>query len=138
MSNTNILALSDSELYILACVLGSVQYNENSSSLLCKVHEVSDKKFELVCEDYEKVVFYVNDNGDSKTGKVKTDQFVTIAFEGGNVDFGSNGCGQAEPVKEVSLKQLVIDELAKAIKEGNLDAVKELSSTLATVLMYNN
>lgn len=127
MSNTNILALNDSELYVLACVLGSVQYNKASISLLCKVHEVSDKKFGLICEDYEKVVFYVNDSGDSRTGKVAIDQFVTVAFEGNSEQDSNEEVGV--PVV-IDVRQQLIDALSVAISQRDLDAVTIYSNAL--------
>lgn len=133
MSNT--IKFSDSELYILGCVLGSLRYNGLPAvhSLLGKVHEATEK-FNIDCDDYDQVVFYVNDSGSILNGKVSSEQFVTIDFEGEDTSLDRDYEDSVEVV--VDPIATLYAQLDQCAKEGYLEGVKVYSEAIQRLYSF--
>jgi hypothetical protein len=150
------LSLTDSEAYILACVMGNLRYNDNPSvnSLLSKINKVS-KPFNIDAEDYDKVSAYVDFNGGCEEGyKLCKSLFFTLDFDGSNVDLDENDEFVKEPTisgdelksrlhdyvvqaqtqeETVSTESLLFAALRVAIKDNDLEAVRVYSDTIQTL-----
>lgn len=139
MSNT--IKFSDSELYILGCVLGSLRYNGNTAvhSLLGKIHEATEK-FNIGCEDYDQVVFYVNDSGSARPeDKIGSEFFVTVDFEGEDTSLDSD-YEEAILVETTPLVDPVgtlYAQLDQCAKEGYLEGVKIYSEAIQRLYSFN-
>lgn len=119
LTNTkHTLSLTDAEAYILACVMGNLRYNDNPgvNSLLRKVGVLSNT-FNIDVEDYDKVSAYVDFNGGCEEGyKLCKSLFLTLDFDGGNVDLGENVKLTEEAV--VKSPQGVLQELYTQLSQA--------------------